>query len=227
MIHPPAKVRRLFELIEPIATTSFSEQVDRAFREVGMRDFWDGYFAGRAAPLGLAPAEVVHAAFYNFGRGEVARHIPWVWKRISPTDAIVLRERVSAAALRHRLGVLAEEASDIQEVHECLTVETPWAGPLLVDVTWHPAAVRGGLPGTLDWDGESGHEAMLGDVEIIEQIQMGLVDIGIPPTATQNTTFGEKPSRRSCTAGSTASASPRKRVVNCCGSVPGTESPLV
>mgnify|MGYP006195581285 CR=1 FL=1 len=53
MIHPPAKVRRLFELIEPIATTSFSEQVDRAFREVGMRDFWDGYFAGRAAPLGL------------------------------------------------------------------------------------------------------------------------------------------------------------------------------
>lgn len=39
------------------------------------------------------------------------------------------------------------------EVHECLTVETGWAGPLLVDVTWHPSAVEAGLPGTLGWDG--------------------------------------------------------------------------
>jgi len=102
--HSQEKIRRLFELIEPIATASFSEQVDRAFREVGMRNFWDGYFAGRAAPLGRAPAAVVHAAFYNFGDGEVARHIPWVWSRISPEDAIVLRERASADALRDRLG---------------------------------------------------------------------------------------------------------------------------
>ncbi len=104
-----AKVRRLFELIEPIATVSFSEDVDRAFRAVGMRNFWDGYFAGRAAPLGLAPAEVVHAVFYNFADGEVARHIPWVWRRISPGEAIALRERASAAALRRKLGVLADD----------------------------------------------------------------------------------------------------------------------
>lgn len=110
MSHPLAKIRRLFELIEPIATISFSESVDRAFREVGMRNFWDGYFAGRAAPLGRAPAEVVHAVFYNFAEGEVARHIPWVWGRISPEEAIALRERASAAALRHKLGTLAEDA---------------------------------------------------------------------------------------------------------------------
>lgn len=109
MTHPQEKIRRLFELIEPIATISFSEDVDRAFREVGMRNFWDGYFAGRAAPLGLAPAEVVHAAFYNFADGEVARHIPWVWTRISPEEAISLRERASAAALRRKLGVNAED----------------------------------------------------------------------------------------------------------------------
>ncbi|MBM7516173.1 SCO6745 family protein [Nocardioides nitrophenolicus] len=110
MTHPPEKVRRLFELIEPIATVSFSADVDRAFREVGMRGFWDGYFAGRAAPLGLAPAAVVHAAFYNFADGEVARHLPWVWTRISPEDAIALRERASATALRDRLGAVAEDA---------------------------------------------------------------------------------------------------------------------
>lgn len=48
---------------------------------------------------------------------------------------------------------LQAEGADLLEVHECLTVETAWNGPLLVDVTWHPAAVRAGLPGTLDWSG--------------------------------------------------------------------------
>ncbi|MCH7484458.1 MAG: hypothetical protein IIA90_04840 [Chloroflexi bacterium] len=41
----------------------------------------------------------------------------------------------------------------LQEVHELLTVQTPWAGPLRVDVTWDPPLIAQGLPGTLDWDG--------------------------------------------------------------------------
>jgi hypothetical protein len=50
---------------------------------------------------------------------------------------------------------IKEAAGDLLEVHECLTVETSWAGPLLVDVTWHPAAVSAGLPGTLNWSGQT------------------------------------------------------------------------
>ncbi|MFN2537464.1 MAG: hypothetical protein ABR549_04830 [Mycobacteriales bacterium] len=50
---------------------------------------------------------------------------------------------------------LVERAGDLLEVHECVTVETSWAGPLLLDVTWHPAAVEAGLAGTLFWDGKS------------------------------------------------------------------------
>jgi hypothetical protein len=50
---------------------------------------------------------------------------------------------------------LQEIAGHLLEVHECLSVETPWAGPLLVDVTWQPAAITAGMPGTLDWDGAS------------------------------------------------------------------------
>jgi hypothetical protein len=50
---------------------------------------------------------------------------------------------------------LRELAGHLLEVHECLSVETPWAGPLIADVTWHPEAIAGGLPGTLDWDGVS------------------------------------------------------------------------
>lgn len=108
MTHPQTKVHRIFELIEPIATVTFSEVPNEAFLALGMRNYWDGYFAGRAAPLGLAPAEVVHAVFYNFADGEVARHIPWVWGKTTPQEAIAVRERGSAAALRQMIGELAD-----------------------------------------------------------------------------------------------------------------------
>jgi len=108
MPHPQAKVHRMFELVEPIATVTFSKLPNEAFAALGMRNYWDGYFAGRAAPLGMAPAEVVHAVFYNFADGEVARHIPWVWRKTSPQEAIAVRERSSAAALRQMIGELAD-----------------------------------------------------------------------------------------------------------------------
>ena len=108
MSHPHAKVHRMFELVEPIATVTFSEVPTEAFLALGMRNYWDGYFAGRAAPLGLAPAGVVHAVFYNFADGEVARHIPWVWERTTPEEAIAVRERGSAAALRQMIGERAD-----------------------------------------------------------------------------------------------------------------------
>jgi hypothetical protein len=108
MPHPQAKIHRMFELVEPIATVTFSTGPDEAFRAFGMRNYWDGYFAGRAAPLGMAPAEVVHAVFYNFADGEVARHIPWVWGKLTPQEAIAVRERSSTAALRQMIGELAE-----------------------------------------------------------------------------------------------------------------------
>ena len=108
MSHPQAKVHRMFELVEPIAAITFSTVPNEAFLAVGMRNYWDGYFAGRAAPLGLAPAEVVHAVFYNFADGEVARHIPWVWGKITPQEAIAVRERGSATALRQAIGDLAD-----------------------------------------------------------------------------------------------------------------------
>lgn len=109
MRHPQAKVHRMFELVEPIATVTFSEIPNEAFLALGMRNYWDGYFAGRAAPLGLAPAEVVHAVFYNFADGEVARHIPWVWGKTTPQEAITVREKGSAAALRQMIGKLADD----------------------------------------------------------------------------------------------------------------------
>ena len=108
MPHQRVKIHSMFELVEPIATVTFSRGPTEAFLALGMRNYWDGYFAGRAAPLGVAPAEVVHAVFYNFAVGEVARHIPWVWGVTTPKEAIAVRERSSAAALRKNLGELAD-----------------------------------------------------------------------------------------------------------------------
>jgi hypothetical protein len=108
MPHLQAKIHRMSELIEPIGCVTFSEVPNEAFLALGMRNYWDGYFAGRAAPLGLAPAGVVHAVFYNFADGEVARHIPWVWGKTTPEEAIAVRERGSAAALRAMIGELAD-----------------------------------------------------------------------------------------------------------------------
>jgi len=76
---------------------------------LGLRDnYWDGYFAGRAAPLGRVPAEVVHALFYNFGPGETARHIPRVWDMTTPEAVIEARTKGCAAALARILGDLVD-----------------------------------------------------------------------------------------------------------------------
>jgi hypothetical protein len=102
--------RHLHRLVEPIhLVTYLSEEPTAALMALGHRNYWDGYFAGRAAPLGRAPAEVVHAVFYNFADGEVARHIPRVWDTATPEAALAARERGSVAALRRILGDLADD----------------------------------------------------------------------------------------------------------------------
>ena len=106
---PDAVARRLHGLVEPIhLVTYFSEEPTDALMALGLRNYWDGYFAGRAAPLGRVPAGVVHAVFYNFAEGEVARHIPRVWETATPEEALAARERGSVAALRRILGDLAD-----------------------------------------------------------------------------------------------------------------------
>ncbi|MDX8140930.1 MarR family transcriptional regulator [Lentzea sp. BCCO 10_0061] len=97
--------RRMFELLEPIClVTFFARECGEELAALGHRTYWDGYFASRAAQLGRVPAEVVHAAFYNFADGEAARHIPSAWETIPPEASVAARERGSAASLRRILG---------------------------------------------------------------------------------------------------------------------------
>ena len=97
--------RRMFELVEPIGVIPYSaDEPNEAMFALGFTNYWDTYFAGRAAALGLVPAEVVDALFYNFAPGEVARHIPRVWRTTTPEAAIAARQMGCATALRRILG---------------------------------------------------------------------------------------------------------------------------
>lgn len=102
--------RRLFRLVEPVAVVTYmAAEPTEAVMALGLPNVWDAYFAGRAAPLGReVPAAVVHALFYNFADGEVARHIPRVWHTVTPEAANAAREQGSVAALRRILGDLAD-----------------------------------------------------------------------------------------------------------------------
>jgi hypothetical protein len=104
-----ATARRMFGLVEPIGLIPYAtDEPAEAMIALGLRNYWDTYFAGRAAPLGRAPVEVVHAIFYNFAPGEAARHIPRVWDVITPEAALAARERGCVVALRRLLGDLAD-----------------------------------------------------------------------------------------------------------------------
>ena len=117
-----ALARRMFELVEPIGAIPYSaDDPNEAMFALGFTNYWDTYFAGRAAPLGSSvPAAVVHALFYNFAPGEVARHIPKVWSTTTPEAAIAARQLGCVNALRRILGDVVD-GPDFARVGELLT----------------------------------------------------------------------------------------------------------
>ncbi|MUL84675.1 MULTISPECIES: SCO6745 family protein [unclassified Mycolicibacterium] len=107
----PALARRFFDRLEPVhGVTYFAPEARAALDGVGYRGFWMGYFAARSAPLGIVPAEVVAAAFYNFTTERVAKALPAVWDKASPATLLALRSDSAVAALR-RSGVTDSEAT--------------------------------------------------------------------------------------------------------------------
>jgi len=127
--------RRMFELLEPVClVTFFADECNEELAALGHRTYWDGYFASRAAPLGRVPAEVVHAAFYSFADGEVARHIPSAWETIPPEASLAARERGSTASLRRILGAELANSSGLVRAADLTTkaaVSAPMEGRVM------------------------------------------------------------------------------------------------
>lgn len=96
--------RRLWAVGEPVhALTYFAPESRAAWEAAGLRGFWRGYFATRAAPLGAVGTPVVTAAFYNFAPHFVARAVPDVWTMASPADVWAARLAGVDASLRAHL----------------------------------------------------------------------------------------------------------------------------
>ena len=97
--------RELWTLFEPLhAVTYFAPEARAAYEEAGLRGYWRGYFAGRAAPLGAVGPEPVVAAFFGFAPAMVARALPDVWSRATPEESLRARRSGAIAALGRVLG---------------------------------------------------------------------------------------------------------------------------
>ncbi|MFL6159766.1 MAG: SCO6745 family protein [Marmoricola sp.] len=136
--------RDLWAHYEPVhAIVYFDPAVSGCLAEVGLHGFWNGYFAGRAAPLGAVGPEPVSALFFGFSPAMVAKAVPKVWGRVSPADAVAAR----LAAVSRTLTPLIEQGSeaDVRRVTDALThaaSSVPTAGRALA------AAWQGVDPGT-------------------------------------------------------------------------------
>jgi len=138
--------RRMWTLFEPVhAITYFTAEARAGFEGAGLRGFWRGYFAGRAAPLGRAGPEVVTASFYNFAPPMVARALPGVWDLVTPQDALAARSAGAVAALRRLLGERAAGLTALADLLLRATDGVDCAGRVL-------AAANAALP--VKWDGE-------------------------------------------------------------------------
>ena len=114
-MQPTTLARAMWTLYEPIhAITYFAAEARAEFEQAGLRGFWRGYFAGRAAPLGaIDPAPVV-GLFNSFAPSMVERALPAVWDLVSPADALAARSRGAAAVLA---GVVdAREAARLADL---------------------------------------------------------------------------------------------------------------
>src|SRR5947207_2710863 len=97
---------------EPVhAVTYFTPESRSAYEQAGLRGFWRGYFASRAAPLGAAGPAVVAASFFNFAPAFVARAIPGVWELITPEEALRVRLAGAAEGLGRLLAGREAEAA--------------------------------------------------------------------------------------------------------------------
>ncbi|MDQ1504808.1 MAG: hypothetical protein QOD57_2535 [Actinomycetota bacterium] len=96
--------RRLWPAYETYhAHIYFVPEATDAYRELGLKGGWMGYFASRAAALGAASSGLVTAVFFNFQPAMVARALPDAWALASPDDVLAARLRTADRALRRLL----------------------------------------------------------------------------------------------------------------------------
>jgi hypothetical protein len=95
----------MWALFEPIhAVVYFTPDSRTSFEAAGLRGFWRGYFASRAAPFGPVGPGTVYATFFGFARPMVDRALPDVWSRATPEAALDARREGARVSLSRLLS---------------------------------------------------------------------------------------------------------------------------
>lgn len=135
--------RTAWRALEPYhAMIYFAPEGREVYASAGLKGFWMGYFASRAAALGAVSASVVTATFFNFHPGMVARSIPDAWRFSSPERVLKARLQVADMALRRLLGeqVTSSEVEEAAELARQATLVCSVAGRTLFaayrDLPW-------------------------------------------------------------------------------------------
>src|SRR6185437_9502115 len=182
-----SSARTAWRALEPYhAMIYFAPEAREAYTAAGLKGFWMGYFASRAAPLGAVPGSVVTATFFNFHPRMVARAIPDAWRFSSPERVMGARLQAADAALRRLLGAQVDsgEVAEAAELAKEAVAGCPVAGrPLFAAyhdlpwpaephlVLWHAATLLREFRGdghvvalvTSGVDGCEAHLTLIGD----------------------------------------------------------------
>ncbi|SUB09119.1 SCO6745 family protein [Nocardia brasiliensis] len=117
-IHP---ARQIWTTLEPLHdVVYFGAGVKEAGVAIGLRGYWQTYFAFRAAPLGAVTAATVAATFAGFHPDMVRKAVPDAWARATPQQCLEVRLDFSAALLR---GLGAGEAECARAVELLVPVQ--------------------------------------------------------------------------------------------------------
>jgi hypothetical protein len=91
--------RELWQATEAVhAVAYFAPEVADAVAGSGVKGWWRGYFAGRAAPMGVTDPSVVTAVFANFAPAMVERALPSAWQTAGPREVLAARAAGLTAA---------------------------------------------------------------------------------------------------------------------------------
>ncbi|WP_244184176.1 SCO6745 family protein [Streptomyces cellostaticus] len=106
----------MWERFEPVHDlVYFAPEARQAADRLGMRGFWMGYFALRAAPLGAVSPDVVTSCFYVFHPARVARALPDAWGYAAPADVLAARWEAMDVAMTRVFGPEAVESARLAE----------------------------------------------------------------------------------------------------------------
>jgi hypothetical protein len=145
--------RELWRVLEAVhAAVYFAPEAKAVYQGLGLRGYWMGYFASRAAALGTPGPRLVTALFYGFAPRMVERALPSAWELAAPARVLEARLGLARSALAGHVGAapLGEAADRLAIALAGLDVAgRPLAAAHLdvratddsLDRVWHAATV--------------------------------------------------------------------------------------